>query len=159
MNSTDRAINLGLTDHPRCMHVHVPSETGPPISMATTEVPTEIEVSVVMPCLNEAETLATCITKARASLDALGLAAEIIVADNGSTDGSQAIAAELGARVVPVQTKGYGSAIRGGIEAARGKYIIMGDADDSYDFANLGPFVQKLREGFDLVMGNRFKGG
>ena len=141
------------------MQVHVPTETGSEISSPPIPEHAEIEVSVVMPCLNEAETLATCIAKARASLDALGLPGEIIVADNGSSDGSQMIAAELGARVVPVVEKGYGSALRGGVRAARGKYIIMGDADDSYDFANLEPFVLKLRDGYDLVMGNRFKGG
>ncbi|MEK6337081.1 MAG: glycosyltransferase family 2 protein [Acidobacteriota bacterium] len=112
-----------------------------------------------MPCLNEAETLASCITKAQSSLKNLNIAGEIIVADNGSTDGSQAIAARMGARVVPVAAKGYGSALMGGIAAARGRYIIMGDADDSYDFANLEPFFQKLRNGCDLVIGNRFKGG
>ncbi|HEV7860044.1 MAG TPA: glycosyltransferase family 2 protein [Pyrinomonadaceae bacterium] len=118
-----------------------------------------IEISVVMPCLNEAETLATCIEKARRSLDLEKIAGEIIIADNGSTDGSQAIAEAAGARVVPVQAKGYGSALMGGIATARGEFIIMGDADDSYDFANLGPFIEKLREGYDLVMGNRFQGG
>jgi uncharacterized membrane protein len=117
------------------------------------------EVSIVMPCLNEAETLATCVTKAQRALHELGVAGEIIVADNGSTDGSVAIASGLGARVVPVARKGYGSALIGGIEAARGKYVIMGDADDSYDFTDLEPFVAKLREGYDLVMGNRFAGG
>ena len=119
----------------------------------------ELELSIVMPCLNEAETLEVCISKAQASLDALGVAGEIIIADNGSTDGSQMIAAEMGARVVSVATKGYGSAIRGGVAAALGKYIIMGDADDSYDFADIEPFLAKLRAGYDLVMGNRFKGG
>jgi glycosyltransferase involved in cell wall biosynthesis len=119
----------------------------------------ELEVSIVMPCLNEAETLATCIRKAQKSLDELGIQGEIVIADNGSTDGSQAIGRELGARVVDVETKGYGSAILGGIAAARGKYVVVGDADDSYDFANLGPFITKLREGYELVMGNRFKGG
>ena len=112
-----------------------------------------------MPCLNEAETVATCIRKARQSLDELRIQGEIVVADNGSTDGSQAIARELGARIVNVETKGYGSAIRGGIAAARGKYIVVGDADDSYDFANIEPFISNLRRGYDLVMGNRFKGG
>src|SRR3989442_5571831 len=119
----------------------------------------DLELSIVMPCLNEAETLGSCIAKARRSLETLGVAGEIIVADNGSTDGSQVLAAEAGARVISVQAKGYGSAIRGGIAAARGKYIIGGDADDSYDFSNLGPFVSKLRDGYDLVMGNRFQGG
>ncbi len=119
----------------------------------------ELELSVVMPCLNEAETLETCIRKARASLEAAGIAGEIVIADNGSSDGSQQIAERCGARVVPVSTPGYGAALQGGIAAARGRYVIMGDADDSYDFSKLMPFVEKLREGCDLVMGNRFKGG
>jgi len=118
-----------------------------------------LEVSVVMPCLNEAETLGTCIEKARRALRELNVAGEIVVADNGSTDGSQAIATRMGARVVPVEVRGYGSALMGGIAAARGTFIIMGDADDSYDFTDLRPFVAKLREGYDLVMGNRFTGG
>ncbi|MRT18044.1 glycosyltransferase family 2 protein [Vitellibacter sp. q18] len=118
-----------------------------------------IELSIVMPCLNEAETLATCIKKARGFLEAENVSGEIVIADNGSTDGSQQIAEGLGAKVVPVAAKGYGSALRGGIEAAKGKYVIMGDADDSYDFSNLLPYLLKLREGYDLVMGNRFKGG
>src|SRR5436190_15609282 len=118
-----------------------------------------IELSIVMPCLNEAETLATCIRKARLGMESAGVRGEIVIADNGSTDGSQRIAADLGARVVPVSEKGYGSALRGGIEAARGEYVIMGDADDSYDFSAIDAFVIKLREGFDLVMGNRFLGG
>ena len=112
-----------------------------------------------MPCLNEAETLAICIAKAQRSLDELGVAGEVVVADNGSTDGSQEIALEMGARVVPVKEKGYGSALLGGISAAQGRYVIMGDADNSYDFSNLGPFLAKLREGHQLVMGNRFRGG
>ncbi|MGY8656342.1 MAG: glycosyltransferase family 2 protein [Verrucomicrobiia bacterium] len=112
-----------------------------------------------MPCLNEAETIEICIRKAQASLEDNDIRGEVVIADNGSTDGSQAIAEKLGARVVPVDVKGYGAALRGGITAARGKYVIMGDADDSYDFSNLAPFIEKLREGFDLVMGNRFKGG
>src|SRR6267142_321713 len=112
-----------------------------------------------MPCLNEAETLATCINKAQQSLREHKVDAEIIVADNGSTDGSQEIARTLGARVVSITAKGYGNALMGGIVASHGKYIIMGDADDSYDFSKLGPFVEKLRTGFDLVMGNRFMGG
>lgn len=112
-----------------------------------------------MPCLNEAETLVACLRQARAALDLSGLAGEIVIADNGSTDGSQALARALGARVVDVAERGYGSALRGGIESARGAYIVVGDADGSYDFAALGRFVAKLREGYDLVMGNRFKGG
>jgi glycosyltransferase involved in cell wall biosynthesis len=117
------------------------------------------EVSVVMPCLNESLTLGTCIQKAFATLKSRGIHGEVIVADNGSTDGSQAIAIALGARVVPVPTKGYGSALRAGIAAARGRLVIMGDSDDSYDFTQIGDFVDKLNDGFDLVMGNRFQGG
>ena len=117
------------------------------------------ELSILMPCLNEAETLAICIKKAQKALDELDVAGEIIIADNGSTDGSPEIAAGLGARVIHVAEKGYGSALLGGIKAARGKYIIMGDADDSYDFTKLGPFLESLRAGYELVMGNRFKGG
>lgn len=117
------------------------------------------ELSVVMPCLNEAETLATCINKARASMDELGVDGEIVVADNGSTDGSQDIASSLGARVVPVPERGYGAALRTGIAAAEGRYVIMADADDSYALHDLGPFLEALRGGADLVMGNRFAGG
>ena len=117
------------------------------------------ELSILMPCLNEAETLEICIKKAQKALEDLNVSGEVIIADNGSTDGSPEIAASLGARVVHVAEKGYGSALQGGIKAARGKYIIMGDADDSYDFTNLGPFLEKLRDGYELVMGNRFKGG
>jgi glycosyltransferase involved in cell wall biosynthesis len=117
-----------------------------------------LELSVVMPCLNEAETLATCLRKCQEALDTHKIAGEIIVADNGSTDGSQTIATELGACVVNVAAKGYGSALMGGITVARGTYIIMGDADDSYDFTAIMPFLAKLREGYDLVMGNRFAG-
>jgi len=118
-----------------------------------------IELSIVMPCLNEAETLATCIDKAQGYLQRSGVVGEVIVADNGSTDGSQDIARAHGARVVDVPAKGYGSALMGGIDAARGEYVIMGDADDSYDFSRLDPFVERLRAGDELVMGNRFKGG
>jgi glycosyltransferase involved in cell wall biosynthesis len=121
--------------------------------------PTGVEVSIVMPCLNEAETLATCIEKARRGIADGGLQAEIIVADNGSTDGSQAVARDLGVRVVDVPRVGYGSALIGGIDAARGRFVIMGDADDSYDFTAIAPLVEKLRDGYDLVMGNRFAGG
>jgi glycosyltransferase involved in cell wall biosynthesis len=117
------------------------------------------EVSVVMPCLNEADTLATCIEKAARALDEHKIAGEIIVADNGSTDGSQAIATRLGARLVNVAAKGYGNALMAGISAARGKFIIMGDADDSYDFLEIPSFVIKLREGYDLVMGCRLASG
>ncbi|WP_199904918.1 glycosyltransferase family 2 protein [Nocardioides sediminis] len=118
-----------------------------------------IELSIVMPCLNEAETLATCIRHARTFLETSGVVGEVIIADNGSTDGSQQIAEEEGARVVHVAEKGYGAALIGGIAAARGTYVAMGDADDSYDFEGLGPYVDELRKGADLVMGNRFRGG
>jgi glycosyltransferase involved in cell wall biosynthesis len=118
-----------------------------------------IEFSIVMPCLNEAKTLETCIKKANKSIEQHQLNAEIVIADNGSSDGSQIIAANNGARVVDVADRGYGAALCGGIAAARGKYIIMGDADDSYDFSELYPFIQKLREGFDLVMGCRLPVG
>src|SRR5258706_5918824 len=117
------------------------------------------ELTVLMPCLNEAETLGTCISKAKASIKSLGLNGEVLIADNGSTDGSQEIAKGLGARVVDVERKGYGHALMRGIVTADGKYIIMGDSDDSYDLTNLGHFVEKLREGYDLVMGIRFLGG
>ncbi len=117
------------------------------------------ELTILMPCLNEAETLATCIRKARDFLTRAGVEGEVLIADNGSTDGSQAIAAVHGARVVPIAEKGYGSALIGGIRAARGRYVIMGDPDDSYDFSRLEAFVAQLRQGYALVMGNRFKGG
>jgi hypothetical protein len=112
-----------------------------------------------MPCLNEAETLETCVKKAQSYLARSGVAGEVLIADNGSSDGSPDIARRLGARVVNVREKGYGAALIGGIEAARGRYVIMGDADDSYDLGNLDAFVERLRQGDDLVMGNRFKGG
>jgi glycosyltransferase involved in cell wall biosynthesis len=119
----------------------------------------DLELTILMPCLNEAETLAACIGKARAFLDRTGIAGEILIADNGSTDGSQAIAEGLGARVVAVPERGYGAALGGGIQAARGRFVIMGDADDSYDFSRLDAFIEQLRAGADLVMGNRFQGG
>lgn len=118
-----------------------------------------MKLTILMPCLNEAETLATCIKKAKSWIASSGINTEILIADNGSTDGSQNIATSLGARVVQVMEKGYGSALYHGCIAANGEYIIMGDSDDSYDFSKLDPFVSKLDEGFDLVMGNRFSGG
>jgi glycosyltransferase involved in cell wall biosynthesis len=118
-----------------------------------------VELSIVMPCLNEAETLAICIRKAQNYLRQSDVSGEIVIGDNGSTDGSQQIAAGLGARVVQVPIRGYGAALAGAVVAAYGRYCIMGDSDDSYDFENLDSFVQKLREGYDLVMGNRFQGG
>jgi hypothetical protein len=121
--------------------------------------PAAVELTILMPCLNEAETLATCITKARDFLERSNTRGEILIADNGSSDGSVQIAEGLGARVVPVAARGYGAALLGGLDAARGTFIVMGDADDSYDFSRLEPFLEKLREGNDLVMGNRFQGG
>jgi glycosyltransferase involved in cell wall biosynthesis len=118
-----------------------------------------VELTILMPCLNEAETVGTCIGKAQRFLAQAAISGEVLIADNGSTDGSQAIAEKLGARVVPVANRGYGAALIGGIQAANGRYVIMGDADDSYDFSALAPFVERLRNGADLVMGNRFKGG
>lgn len=118
-----------------------------------------MELTVVLPCLNEAETLAVCIRKAKASIAGLGIDGEVVIADNGSTDGSQDIARAEGARVVDVPIRGYGAALTAGIAAANGEFVIMGDADDSYDLSNLGPFVEALRGGADLVMGNRFAGG
>ena len=118
-----------------------------------------MELTIVMPCLNEAETVATCVRKAVQFIADNGIDGEVVVADNGSTDGSRELAAAAGARVVPIADRGYGNALMGGIIAARGEYVIMGDADDSYDFTNLMPFVTELRQGDDLVMGNRFKGG
>jgi glycosyltransferase involved in cell wall biosynthesis len=117
------------------------------------------EISIVLPCLNEALTLAACLDEIAAALRAHGIDGEIVVADNGSTDGSQAIATAHGARLVPVAAKGYGNALRGGFTAARGRYILMGDADGSYDFGHIPRFLARLRAGADLVMGNRFAGG
>lgn len=119
----------------------------------------ECELTILMPCLDEAETLEVCIKKAKSFLEKNNIDGEILIADNGSTDGSQEIAVRNGARVENVPSRGYGSALIGGTKAAKGKYVIMGDADDSYDFTNLMPFVEKLRKGYELVMGNRFKGG
>src|SRR4051812_13948687 len=119
----------------------------------------DVEVSVIMPCLNEARTVGRCVDKAIRAMEELGVLGEVIVADNGSSDGSPEIARQHGARVVPVARRGYGSALQAGIAAARGRYVIMGDADDSYDFSRLEPFIERLREGHDLVMGNRFRGG
>jgi len=118
-----------------------------------------IELSIVMPCLNEAETLETCIRKAQAFLHEHGIHGEVIIGDNGSTDGSQEIALRCKARVVPVPIRGYGAALYFATQAAQGRYVIMGDSDDSYDFSDLTPFLEKLHGGYDLVMGNRFLGG
>ena len=137
-----------------------------PVSLAGEHVlskipaaPPECELTVVMPCLNEADTIEVCVSKALRAIDIAGIDAEVLVADNGSTDGSQRLAEALGARVVNVQAKGYGSALMGGIAAARGRYVIMCDADDSYDFLELPKFVEQLRKGFDVVQGCRLPSG
>ena len=118
-----------------------------------------MELSVVMPCLDESETVATCVGKARQFLERQGISGEVVVADNGSRDGSREVAAAAGARIVVVPAAGYGNALMAGIRAAHGRFVIMGDADDSYDFTALQPFVDALRNGADLVMGDRFAGG
>src|ERR1700733_11375908 len=119
----------------------------------------QIELSVVMPCLNERETVGVCVRKALAALKDAGIRGEVIVADNGSTDGSVEIAQAEGARVVNIEEKGYGSALKGGILASFGEYVLMADSDDSYDFTHIPRFVEQLRAGSDLAMGNRFRGG
>lgn len=119
----------------------------------------DVELTILMPCLDEAETIETCVRKAVGWLETSGVSGEVLIADNGSTDGSQQMAIAAGARVVEIAEKGYGAALGGGIEASLGTYIVMGDADDSYDFTHLGPFLDELRAGHDLVMGNRFAGG
>lgn len=118
-----------------------------------------MELTILMPCLNEAETIEVCVRKAREALRRSGIHGEVLIADNGSIDGSPTLALAAGARVVHIERRGYGAALQGGIAAARGRYVIMGDADDSYDFLNIMPFVESLRGGSHLVMGNRFKGG
>lgn len=130
-----------------------------PAPGAPVQAPETVELSVVMPCLNEAETLETCIRKAQRAMLEAGVAGEVVVADNGSSDGSVEIAERLGARVAHVSARGYGNALMGGIAAARGRFIVMGDADDSYDFGHITRFLEPLRQGADLVMGNRFRGG
>jgi glycosyltransferase involved in cell wall biosynthesis len=131
----------------------------PPWDEGERPAASELELSIVIPCLNEAETIGICVLKATGFLNRHGIAGEVVVADNASTDDSKAIVRVLGARVVDVATRGYGAALQAGIAAARGRYVIVGDADDSYDFANLMPFVTGLRAGSALVVGNRFKGG
>lgn len=145
------ALVVGATHSPLC----------PDGAKRSAEHPAnrEPELTILMPCLNEAETIATCVAKARSFLQRAGIAGEVLVTDNGSTDGSQDIARATGARVVPIARRGYGAALIGGVEAARGRYVIMGDADDSYDFSRLDAFVARLRAGDQLVMGNRFQGG
>lgn len=118
-----------------------------------------MELTILMPCLNEAETVATCVRKAQGFLKRAGIEGEVLVADNGSSDGSPQLAQEAGARVVRIEKKGYGSALIGGIEAACGRYVIMADADDNYDFSQLDAFVDGLRAGNKMVIGHRFRGG
>jgi glycosyltransferase involved in cell wall biosynthesis len=129
-----------------------------PVSLVP-EAPAAVEISIVMPCLDEVETLATCIAMARQAIEKGGYSAEIIVADNGSSDGSQLVARELGVRLVDVHKKGYGSALIAGIDAANGRFVVIGDADASYDFSAIAPLIARLRDGYDLVVGNRFLGG
>ncbi|MEN2739380.1 glycosyltransferase family 2 protein [Microbacterium sp. X-17] len=158
MTTTDTPA---LADGPFARSVE-PARLAPAVPAPTVAAQTSvdaIELSIVMPCLNEAETLATCIDKAQGYLRRSGVVGEIVIADNGSTDGSQQIARDHGARVVDVPDKGYGAALIGGIAAASGTYVIMGDADDSYDFSDLDAFLERLRAGDELVMGNRFRGG
>src|SRR5215470_2442563 len=154
-------VNGKLRSH--CRYVrHVQARRAAARSLADDSMKPETthpELTILMPCLNEAETIATCVKKASSYLSKSNIRGEILVADNGSTDGSREIAQELGARVVSICERGYGAALIGGIEAAKGRFVIMGDADASYDFSQLDGFVAKLREGYDLVMGNRFKGG
>jgi glycosyltransferase involved in cell wall biosynthesis len=132
----------------------------PTVSCDTkASLPTAFELSVVLPCLNERETVGTCVQKAVAALQKAGIHGEVVVADNGSTDGSVELAETEGARVVHVEHRGYGNALRGGIQEARGTYVLMADSDDSYDFTHIPRFIEQLRNGSDLVMGNRFLGG
>jgi glycosyltransferase involved in cell wall biosynthesis len=139
----------------------MPPDTGGVFSQGPTSRSEEppLDVSVVMPCLNESRTVGTCIAKAHRSLEGTGLTYEVVIGDNGSTDGSQQIATEHGARVVDVPKRGYGNAYLGAIGAAHGRVIVVGDSDDSYDWLSIKPFIEKIDEGFDLVMGSRFKGG
>src|SRR5260370_25106762 len=149
-----RSIGNGVLFFPHAMSAHERVR----VEASASDQPS-VELSVILPCLNEAEAVQICIAKAHETMRAANICGEVIVADNGSTDGSQRIALECGARLVNVKQKGYGSALRGGIAAARGKYVVMGDADASYDFSHIPRFLTELRVGSDLVMGNRFLGG
>jgi glycosyltransferase involved in cell wall biosynthesis len=136
-----------------------PATASTTVHLFESPAETRVEVSVVIPCLNEAKSIGICIEKALRAFESEGLSGEVVVADNGSTDGSIEIAEACGARVVRVSQRGYGAALRAGIKDARGPFIIMGDADDSYDFSAVPQFVRKWREGYQVVMGNRFRGG
>jgi hypothetical protein len=141
-------------------HADAIQSDGPGRARATPDdAPAGLELTILMPCLDERETIALCVKKARAFLERTGIDGEVLVADNGSTDGSIELAERAGARVARIAERGYGAALLGGIERARGRYVVMGDADDSYDFTALAPFVERLRAGDQLVMGNRFRGG
>ncbi|HET6880595.1 MAG TPA: glycosyltransferase family 2 protein [Pirellulales bacterium] len=136
--------------------VVIDAPAGPP---SPARLDCSVSLSVVMPCLNEERTVGRCVGKALAAIERLGITGEVVVSDNGSSDGSVAAAKKAGARVVHCSERGYGNAIRRGVEDARGQWIIMGDADDSYDFERIDPFVEQLRRGADVVMGNRYRGG
>jgi glycosyltransferase involved in cell wall biosynthesis len=153
----DRYVTLEVSDYTVALSIPRRSQVSARASEDALPSEREIELSLVMPCLNESETLAACIGKASDALR--GVSAEIIVADNGSTDGSQEIASRLGVRVVSIAKRGYGNALMGGIAAARGRFIVMGDADDSYDFGEIPKFLEKLRSGYELVQGCRLKSG
>jgi glycosyltransferase involved in cell wall biosynthesis len=129
------------------------------MTTAAGDVGETLDVSVVMPCLNESATIASCVEKTLRTIHQLNLRGEVVIGDNGSIDGSQRIASDLGARVISVEKRGYGSALQGAIAAARGRFVVMGDSDGSYDFTQIGDFIAKLNEGYDLVVGNRFRGG
>jgi glycosyltransferase involved in cell wall biosynthesis len=125
----------------------------------TEAATSSLELTILMPCLNEAETISVCITKAKSFLACVGVAGEVLIADNGSSDGSVALAQRDGARVISVAERSYGAALRAGVAAAQGHFVVMADADDSYDFSHLDSFIAKLHDGYDLVIGNRFTGG
>jgi glycosyltransferase involved in cell wall biosynthesis len=148
---------LGESPRPEQLELKTATESTEQLNQSTP-VDRQVELSVVMPCLNEARTVGTCVRKALEAMDRLGVEGEVVVADNGSTDGSIDIARSLGARVVTVAAQGYGSALQAGCQAARGRYILMGDADDSYDFSRIEGFVDNLRQGDELVIGTRLKG-